>query len=77
MRPSCGGRPAKSLSARSSSASLRLHAASGRLASLHAAHCSRGVSRPTLSHDACSLSLMSSASEQAQHPTLEKESHVT
>ena len=77
MRPSCGGRPAKLLSARSSSASLRLHAASGRLDSLHAAHCSRGVSRPTLSHDSCSLSLMSSASEQAQHPTLEKESHVT
>ena len=34
MRPSCGGRLARSLSARSSSASLRLHSASGRLVSL-------------------------------------------
>ena len=71
MRPSCAGRLAKLLSARSSNASLRLHAASGKLVSLHKSHCFGRPIHASLSLCGCSSCLlMGSAPEHAQHPNL-------
>ena len=72
MWPSCGGRLAKSLSARSSSARLRLHAASGKLVSLHEPNPFEGVSYPSMPLRDCSSRCMSNTSERAQRSRLEK-----
>ena len=72
MWPSCGGRLAKSLSAISSSASLRLHAASGKLVSLHEPNSFEGASYPSMPLRDCSSRCMSNASERAQCSRLEK-----